>query len=215
MIGPLSTDQAPAPTLLSERLALRPLCRGDAYAIAELAGDRRVARRLADVPSPFPVAMAMSWVTARLDRWSRGGGPTYAITERAAGPGLIGTVSMRSVPRDRRAELGYWLGYPSWGRGLASEAVHRILRWAFVESNLHRVYAQVMSGNRRSHRVLEKAGMVREGTRRDHLRKGRRFVDVDEYGLLRDEWLRSHGLGDASGEVAVESPSGEPTRSVR
>jgi [ribosomal protein S5]-alanine N-acetyltransferase len=189
VIGPLSTDLAPAPTLTSERLALRPLCRGDAYAIAEQAGDRRVARYLADVPSPFPVAMAMSWVTARLERWARGGGPTYAITERAAGPNLIGTISMRSVPRDRRAELGYWLGHPSWGRGLASEAVHRILQWAFVESNLHRVYAQVIASNRRSHRVLEKAGMTLEGTRRGHLRKGRRFVDVDQYGVLREEWL--------------------------
>lgn len=193
MIGPLSTDPAPPPTLYSARLALRPLCRADAYAIAEQAGDRRVARHLADVPSPFPVAMAMSWVTARLDRWTRGGGPTYAITERAIGPNLLGTVSMRSVPRDRRAELGYWLGHPSWGRGLASEAVHRILQWAFVESNLHRVYAQVIASNRRSHRVLQKAGMTLEGTRRGHLRKGRRFVDVDQYAVLRDEWLELHG----------------------
>jgi RimJ/RimL family protein N-acetyltransferase len=188
MIGPLSTDLAPPPTLYSDRLALRPLCRADAYAIAEQAGDRRVARYLADVPSPFPVAMAMSWVTARLDRWTRGGGPTYAITERELGPNLIGTISMRSVPRDRRAELGYWLGHASWGRGLASEAVQRILQWAFVESNLHRVYAQVIASNRRSHRVLEKAGMTLEGTRRGHLRKGRRFVDVDQYGVLREEW---------------------------
>lgn len=190
VIGPLSSDLASAPTLHSERLVLRPLVRGDAYAIAEQAGDRRVAKNLADVPSPFPVAMAMSWVTARIDRWARGGGPTYAITERALGPGLIGTVSMRSVPRDRRAELGYWLGHASWGRGLASEAVHRILRWAFVEGDLHRVYAQVIAGNQRSQRVLEKAGMTLEGTRRDHLRKGRRFVDVDQYGVLRDEWLQ-------------------------
>lgn len=194
MIGPLSTDLAPAPTLYSERLALRPLCRADAYAIAEQAGDRRVARYLADVPSPFPVAMAMSWVTARLDRWTRGGGPTYAITERSTGPNLIGTISMRSVPRDRRAELGYWLGHASWGRGLASEAVHRILQWSFVEENLHRVYAQVIASNRRSHRVLRKAGMTLEGTRRGHLRKGRRFVDVDQYGVLRDEWLSLHGI---------------------
>lgn len=193
MIGPLSTDLAPPPTLYSERLALRPLCRADAYAIAEQAGDRRVARYLADVPSPFPVAMAMGWVTARLDRWTRGGGPTYAITERAVGPNLIGTISMRSVPRDRRAELGYWLGHASWGRGLASEAVHRILGWAFLESNLHRVYAQVIASNRRSQRVLQKAGMTLEGTRRGHLRKGRKFVDVDQYGVLRDEWLELHG----------------------
>lgn len=192
MIGPLSTDLPPAPTLQSERLVLRPLRVTDAPAIAEQAGDRRVARNLADVPSPFPVALAASWITARLDRWARGGGPTYAIVERDAGPGLVGTVSMRQVPRDRRAELGYWLGHPSWGRGLASEAVLRILQWAFLESDLHRVYAQVIASNRRSHRVLEKAGMTLEGIRRGHLRKGRSFVDVSQYGLLRSEWLAKH-----------------------
>jgi [ribosomal protein S5]-alanine N-acetyltransferase len=190
VIGPLSTDLEPAPTLGSERLVLRPLCQADAPAIAEQAGDPRVARYLTDVPTPFPVALAMRWVTARVDRWSRGGGPTYAITVRSSGPTLIGTVSMRSVPRDRRAELGYWIGYSSWGRGLASEAVQRVMQWAFVESNLYRVYAQVISSNKRSQRVLKKIGMMHEGTRRGHLRKGRRFVDVDQYGILRDEWTQ-------------------------
>jgi [ribosomal protein S5]-alanine N-acetyltransferase len=132
----------------------------------------------------------MRWVTARVDRWSRGGGPTYAITVRSSGPTLIGTVSMRSVPRDRRAELGYWIGYSSWGRGLASEAVQRVMQWAFVESDLYRVYAQVISSNKRSQRVLKKIGMMHEGTRRGHLRKGRRFVDVDQFGILRDEWTQ-------------------------
>lgn len=190
MIGPLSTDLEPAPTLGSERLVLRPLCQADASAIAEQAGDPRVARYLTDVPTPFPIALAMRWVTARVDRWSRGGGPTYAITVRSSGPTLIGTVSMRSVPRDRRAELGYWIGYSSWGRGLASEAVQRVMQWAFVESDLYRVYAQVISSNKRSQRVLKKIGMMHEGTRRGHLRKGRRFVDVDQFGILRDEWTQ-------------------------
>jgi [ribosomal protein S5]-alanine N-acetyltransferase len=97
---------------------------------------------------------------------------------------------MRSVPRDRRAELGYWIGYSSWGRGLASEAVQRVMQWAFVESDLYRVYAQVISSNKRSQRVLKKIGMMHEGTRRGHLRKGRRFVDVDQFGILRDEWTQ-------------------------
>lgn len=191
MIRPLSTDVTVAPTLYSERLALRPICRADAAAIATQAGDRRVARYLADVPSPFPLPLAVNWVTARLERWSRGGGPTYAITEPCVGDDLLGTISMRSMPRDRRAELGYWLGYASWGRGLAREAVQRLLYWAFEESELHRVYAQVMDGNLRSHHLLEQVGMRLEGTRRGHLRKGRKFVDVHEYGVLRDEWRRA------------------------
>lgn len=179
------------PTLRSERLLLRPVGPEDALAVAELAGDRRVARQLADVPSPFPVAQAARWLEARAERWARGGGPTFAIVCPALSPALVGTLSLRCIPRDRRAELGYWLGAPYWGRGLASEAVTGALRWAFTEGGLYRVYAQVIASNRRSQRVLVKTGMTHEGTRRGHLRKGRRFVDVDQYGILRDEWLKS------------------------
>lgn len=116
MIGPLSTDLTQQPTLHSARLILRPLCSEDAAAVATLAGDRRVASQLADVPSPFPLDVAARWVEARLDRFVRGGGPTFAITERVRGAMLLGTVSLRSVPRDRRAELGYWLGHKLSGR---------------------------------------------------------------------------------------------------
>lgn len=193
MIGPLSTELPQPPTLHCARLVLRPLRSDDAPAVARLAGDRRVARQLADVPSPFPLAMAARWVEARIDRWARGGGPTYALVERGREQELIGSLSLRSMPRDLRAELGYWLAHSHWGQGLASEAVQRALRWAFVEAELHRVYAQVIAQNRRSRRVLEKAGMAHEGTRREHLRKGRRFVDVEQYGILRSEWLTRQG----------------------
>lgn len=194
MLVPLSHTLPQPPTLCSERLRLRAVCADDAQAVAELAGDRRVARQLADVPSPFPVDQAARWLEARADRWRRGGGPTFAITCPKLSPALVGTLSLRCIPRDHRAELGYWLGVPYWGHGLASEAVACALRWAFTETGLYRVYAQVITSNKRSHRVLLKSGLTHEGTRRGHLRKGRRFVDVDQYGILRDEWLLSHSI---------------------
>ncbi len=194
MLVPLSRTLPQPPTLHSERLWLRAVRPEDALAVAELAGDRRVARQLADVPTPFPIDQATRWLEARVERWSRGGGPTFAITCPPLGPALLGTLSLRCIPRDHRAELGYWLGVPYWGQGLASEAVACALRWAFTETGLYRIYAQVITSNKRSHRVLLKSGMTHEGTRRGHLRKGRRFVDVDQYGILRDEWLKSHSI---------------------
>jgi RimJ/RimL family protein N-acetyltransferase len=184
-----------APTLFGERLALRPLRDDDAAAVAAGAGDRRVARFLIQVPSPYPIALARRWVRGRIEWWELGRGVTLAITSRAALPvaapqDLFGTVSLRRFARDRRAELGYWLAASAWGHGFATEAAQALVDFGFRECGLARIYAQVLAGNHASMRVLEKLGMVSEGVKRQHVRKGRKLHDVVIYGLLRDEWSR-------------------------
>ena len=103
---------------------------------------------------------------------------------------LLGTVSLRRYARDRRAELGYWLAQPVWGRGLATEAARAVVDFGFRSLGLVRIYAQVLADNRASLHVLDKLGMVNEGVKRQHVHKARRLHDVVLYGLLRDEWSR-------------------------
>ncbi len=177
-----------APILVSERLALRELREADAPAIAAGAGDRRVAKYLIQVPSPYPVSLARRWVAGRREWWELGRGVTLAVTRRDEPDRLLGTVSLRRYPRDRRAELGYWLAVPAWGQGIATEAVRALVDFGFRELVLARIYAQVIAGNQASIRVLEKLGMVHEGIKRQHVRKGHRLHDIVLFGLLRSEW---------------------------
>ena len=172
-------------------MVLRELVAADASEVAAGAGDRRVARYLVAVPTPYPIALARRWVAARIAWWPQGRGLTLAITNRASPHELIGTVSLRRYVRDRRAELGYWLTASVWGRGYATEATRAIIDLGFRELDLAQIYAQVLVGNIGSMRVLEKLGMVVEGTKRQHVRKGHRLFDVVFYGLLRDEWSAS------------------------
>jgi [ribosomal protein S5]-alanine N-acetyltransferase len=176
------------PTLETARLILRPLGIDDAAAIAMRAGDKRVARYLIAVPSPYPVSLAMRWIMARVAWWPHGRGVTFAIARRETPRALIGTVSLRRYARDRRAELGYWLGAEAWGQGFATEATDVLVDFGFRELGLSRIYAQVIDGNDASCRVLDKLGMMNEGVRRRHIRKGKKLCDVIMYGLLRDEW---------------------------
>jgi RimJ/RimL family protein N-acetyltransferase len=177
-----------APILCTERLALRELRDGDAAAVASGAGDRRVAKYLIQVPSPYPVSLARRWLIGRRDWWALGRGVTLAVTRRDEPDRLLGTVSLRRYMRDRRAELGYWLAVPAWGQGIATEAVRALVDFGFRELVLARVYAQVIEGNAGSIRVLEKIGMVREGVKRQHVKKGHRLCDVELFGMLRAEW---------------------------
>lgn len=184
------------PTLETDRLVLRELRIEDAAAIAERAGDRRVARYLLAVPTPYPVALARRWIAARIAWWRAGRGLTLAIARRDTPGALIGSASLRRHARDRRAELGYWLGADAWGHGFATEAALALVELGFAELGLERVYAQVIAGNAASCRVLDKLGMIYEGVRRSHVRKGRRLHDLLLYGVLRDEWLRARTASD-------------------
>jgi len=179
----------PAPSLTTERLVLRELLLDDARAVADRAGDRRVARYLIAVPTPYPLTLATRWIAGRIAWWSQGRGVTLAIARRERPYDLIGSVSLRRFVRDRRAELGYWLGADAWGKGYATEAAAALVDFGFGELGLSRIYAHVLAGNEASCRVLEKLGMMSEGMRRQHVRKGKRLLDVRLFGMLRDEWV--------------------------
>lgn len=58
----------------------------------------------------------------------------------------------------KSAGIGYWLGEPFWGRGIATEAVKAVTGYAFSEFDLYRIEAGVFGWNPASMRVLEKAG---------------------------------------------------------
>jgi len=178
-----------APLLVTPRLLLRALDVDDAQAVAARAGDRRVARYLIAVPSPYPVSLALRWILARIAWWPQGRGITLAIARRAAPKELLGSVSLRRHDRGC-AELGYWLGAEAWGTGYATEAAEALVDFGFGDMRLSRIDAQVIIGNDASCRVLEKLGMTSEGIRRAHVRKGKRMHDVAVYGLLRHEWRR-------------------------
>ena len=60
--------------------------------------------------------------------------------------------------RDDECELGYWLGKPFWGQGIMPEAVKEMLRHAFEDCGMQKVWIGYYEGNTKSKRVQEKCG---------------------------------------------------------
>ena len=85
---------------------------------------------------------------------------TYAIVLKETGLpiGSIGLQRGGLAEKEDEAELGYWLGVPYWGRGLVPEAARALLRRAFEELKLERVWCGYYDGNEKSRRVQEKLG---------------------------------------------------------
>ena len=75
-----------------------------------------------------------------------------------------------------------------WGKGYATEAARRMLRFGFEDLKLHRIWASVAPDNTASVHVLEKIGMRREALhlKADWLKDCWR--DTFIYAILEEEW---------------------------
>ncbi len=75
-----------------------------------------------------------------------------------------------------------------WKQGFATEALKEVIQLGFNKLNLHRIEAGCASENIGSVKVLEKAGMTREGQKRQHLPLKSGWADCYEYGMLISDW---------------------------
>ena len=173
------------PRLRTARLLLRPLTLADAPRVRELAGEFAVADTTLNVPHPYPEGAAERWIATLGLSWQSGESGVWAIVPR--GQEMAGTIGLMFGLQHLRAEMGYWVGRPYWGRGYATEAARALLQLAFGTLELERVMAQHMARNPASGAVLRKIGMRHEGTLRQHMRKWGKMEDVETYGILRAE----------------------------
>ena len=178
------------PTLETERLLLRPFRLEDAPVVHRLASAREIAEMTLTIPHPYPDGAAEGWISRHAASFERGEAVDFAIVVRDDDT-LVGAVGLGLQPEHDRAELGYWIGVPYWGRGYATEAAAAVLGYAFGTLGLHRVFAFHYAKNAASGRVLQKIGMTHEGRRRAHTLKWGEYLDNETYGILRDEWEAS------------------------
>ncbi len=94
--------------LETERLILRPFEHSDAEQVSVLAGDKRIAEMTANIPHPYKVSDAISWIETHEIGFVSGESIVYAIVCKESLE-LIGAVSLPSL-KDGQGILGYWLG---------------------------------------------------------------------------------------------------------
>jgi [ribosomal protein S5]-alanine N-acetyltransferase len=189
--------RAPLATVRARRLVLRPFVPADADAVEPLLGDAEISAGTLSIPHPYPEGGAATWIAEHPERWRAGRLATWAVTlgaaeaaERADGAAagaIVGAMSLKLTLAHRRAELGYWIARPEWGRGYATEAVGAAIGFAFEVLDLHRVDAHHLVENPASGVVMRKAGMQFEGRRRGAVVRAGVPRDVEEYAILRTD----------------------------
>lgn len=150
----------------TKRLLLRKPLPEDADAVFEAyAQDREVTRYLVWRPHPS-VETTREFIAHCRRLWESAKAFPYVITRKGDG-GLLGMIELR--PDGHRAEFGFVLARRFWGQGLMTEAASAVVAIALAQPSIFRVAATCDVENRASARVLEKAGLSREGLLRRNI----------------------------------------------
>lgn len=154
---------------------------GDRDSLVRFADNRRVWRNLKDrFPHPYTAADAEAWLALNRTNPDITG---WAIEVDAMAVGGIGLVPGTDV-HAKCAHIGYWLGEPYWGRGIATDAVRAVTRDALGERGFVRLEAPVFAWNPASMRVLEKCGYTREAVMRKSVFKDGQLIDSVLYARV-------------------------------
>ena len=176
--------------LETERLLLRPWRETDASELYELAKDDRVGPA-AGWPVHINVEDSRKIIREVLSLEG-----TYAVVlkENNCAVGSAGLLLGENSNFDLRpdeAEIGYWIGVPYWGRGLIPEAVRELIRYAFEELDIDRLWCGHFDGNEKSRRVQEKCGFIHYQTNKDQLWELTGEVKTEHISILtKTEWMK-------------------------
>jgi RimJ/RimL family protein N-acetyltransferase len=181
-IPPTLPDDLTGLMVETRRLVLRQPTRDDAGAMARLANDPMIAENLASLPNPYTLADAIAFIDNTEVGPVRVNFGIYIKDE-----GFVGTIGL--MPGEgERVTLGFWIGQPHWGRGLATEATQAMVDFAFEHLDAPFVAASARVTNSASRRVLEKSGFQWSGQGMGASLYYRGMVPVDRFRIDRAVW---------------------------
>lgn len=157
---------------------LRPWQWADSKRLANLINNRKIWDNVRDyLPFPYTSKDADFFLQHNVDQVVK---TNFAVLLDKQIVGGVGYIPKDDVYKFT-AEIGYWIGEPFWGKGIATEAIGLLVKKIREQSPLIvRIYAEVFDYNAASMRVLEKNGFYMETVRRKSVVKN---------GVIRDDYI--------------------------
>jgi [ribosomal protein S5]-alanine N-acetyltransferase len=174
------------------RLILRDYVFSDWKAVQEYASDSKVARFMPWGPnSPAQTRIFIKTVREWIQHQPRRMFDVAVLLKSENR--LIGGCGIRiKNPEQREADLGYAFHRAYWGNGYATEATKALIDFGFSRLKLHRIWATCDPLNKASARVLQKAGMKREGLLRKNVFQKGAWRDSCLFAILESDRRPTH-----------------------
>jgi [ribosomal protein S5]-alanine N-acetyltransferase len=158
----------------NKQMEIRPWRKQDAQALAVIANNRNIWNNVRDrLPNPYTVMDALEWIGHISQQKPN---QNFAILVNGVIVGNIGAVLYDDIYR-KTVEIGYFVGEPHWGKGIASKALALFLDYVEETFNPIRIYAGVFDHNKASMEVLRKNGFYLESVKRKAVIKNGQVLD--------------------------------------
>ena len=177
------------PVLKTPRLRLRAFASADIPHLVALANDYEVAGKTLNIPHPYTEADAHHWLQLTQQGYEQQTAYCFALELRATGE-FIGGMGLAVEHRFDRAEVGYWLGRPYWGLGLATEALEAVLHFGFEVLKINKLHAIHTAGNLALGCVMQKNGKMKEGKLLQYTRRDGQYYNLWQYSLFSAEYAQ-------------------------
>lgn len=187
----------------TKRLMLRPFRRRDVASLHEA-----VKASLADLQPWLPWiedydrGASQRFVRESVSAWAERRAFDFTIRTIDDLDRHIGNVSIWATSQQNNiGEVGYWIRSDETDKGYATEATTRAVQIGFEEMGLHKVQLRIAVGNTRSERIARRLDFVQEGTLRDEVKVGNRWLDHTVWSMLEKEWWLQRNRHRAEGTI--------------
>lgn len=174
------------PILKTERLLLDQPCDKDVDDIVKILNDDIYYQNTINIPKTYTIESAHFWISLSKSNFDSDMGYIFAIripdTKK-----IIGGIGLGIDKKFNKAELGYWLCKNYWNKSFTTEAVKAIIKFGFEDLKLKRIFASHFDFNIASGKVMENAGMSKEGILKCHTQKEGKYQDHALYAIINDD----------------------------
>ena len=178
------------PKLETERLLLRKLRYKDVQDIYDYAQDEEVAQFVM-WDAHHSELETLEFLNVVIGLYNKNEPAPWGI-ELKETRRIIGTIGFVTLESEHnKAEVGYTLSKRYWNQGLMTEALTKIMEFGFEKMRLNRIEARCIAENLQSIKVLQKVGMIEEGTLRQFLYMKKKFRDIKIFSILKSDYFFS------------------------
>lgn len=172
--------------LESKRIFLKPLSEDELKGnYVSWLNDKEVCKFNSHGETKYTEAMAIAFINSLENDKSK---EVYAVYLKENGV-HIGNISLQQIDlKNNNAEIAYLFGEKQyWGQGYAFEASEVLIKRAFEELKLHRLYFGTHIENVAMQKLGEKFGFVKEGLKKDAQFKYGKYNDIVIYAIINKE----------------------------
>ena len=176
---------------VTERLIIREYKNKDLEGFLNVVRQPEIYAATYGIPKDYTMYMAKYWFRMIKKNMHEGTAYEFAVTLKDSGK-YIGNVGLINITNEHNhADISYYIDREYMNMGYATEAAREMIRYGFETYGYNKIAGVCMSCNPASRRVMEKIGMIYEGTLCQDLFKDGKYYDIDRLSILRSEYYRT------------------------